>query len=45
MSNGRITNFSFAKSEFNLGSFSPDIILVKKTQEHNTFELIGCLKS
>ena len=44
MSNGRITNFSFAKSEFNLGLFSPDIILVKKTQEHNTSELIGCFK-
>ena len=44
MSNGRITNFSFAKSEFNLGSFSPDIILVKKTQEHNTFELIDCIE-
>ncbi len=44
MSNGRTTNFSFAKSEFNLGSFSPDIILVKKTQEHNTFELIGCIE-
>ncbi len=44
MSNGRITNFSFAKSEFNLGTFSPDIILVEKTQEHKTSELIGCLK-
>ncbi len=44
MSNGKITNFSFAKSEFNLGTYSPDIILVKKTQEHNTFELISCLK-
>ncbi len=41
--NGKITNFSFSKSEFNLGSFSPDIILVKKTQEHLTLELIECL--
>ena len=44
MSNGRITNFSFSKSEFNLGSFSPDIILVKKTQEHKTIELMSCLQ-
>ena len=42
--NGNITNFSFTKSEFNLGSFSPDIILVKKTQEHSTSELTECFK-
>ena len=43
-SNGRITNFSFSKSEFHLGSFSPDIILVKKTQEHSTLDLIKCFE-
>ena len=44
ISNGKITNFSFTKSEFNLGSFSPDIILVKKTQEHSTVELLECFQ-
>ena len=44
ISNGNITNFSFSKSEFNLGTFSPDIILVKKTQEHDTAELISCFQ-
>ena len=42
--NGKITSFSFSKSEFNLSSFSTNIILVKKTQEHNTAELIECVK-
>ena len=42
--NENITNFSFSKSEFNLKSFSPDIILVKKTQEHSTLELIECVE-
>ena len=41
--NQKITNFSFTKSEFNLSIFSPDIILVTKTQEHTTFELIKCV--
>ena len=41
--NGKITSFSFSKSEFNLSSFSTNIILVKKTQEHNTAELIECI--
>ena len=44
VTNDRITNFSFTKSEFNLGSFSPDIILVKKTQEHSTIELLECFE-
>ena len=44
ITNGNITSFSFTKSEFNLGSFSPDIILVKKTQEHSTSELIECFE-
>ena len=42
ISNGKITNFSFTKSEFNLGTFSPYVILVKKTQEHSTVELLEC---
>ncbi len=41
--NGKITNFSFSKSEFNLSLFSPDIILVTKTQEHSTLELVRCV--
>ncbi len=41
---GKITNFSFSKSEFNLSSFSANTILVKKTQEHGTIELFDCVK-
>jgi len=43
--NGKITSFSFSKSEFNLSSFSTNIILVKKTQEHKTAELVECINS
>jgi len=43
--NGKITNFSFSKSEFNLSSFSANTILVKKTQEHETIELFNCVKN
>lgn len=43
--NEKITNFSFSKSEFNLSPFSTNTILVKKTQEHETFELIECVKN
>ncbi len=43
--NGKITSFSFSKSEFNLSSFKTNTILVKKTQEHKTFELIECINS
>jgi lipopolysaccharide export system permease protein len=42
--NNRITSFSFSKSEFNLASFSTNTILVKKTQEHKTEELLGLYK-
>ena len=42
---GKITNFSFSKSEFNLSSFSANTILVKKTQEHETIELFNCVKN
>ena len=41
--NNRITSFSFSKSEFNLSSFSTNTILVKKTQEHKTIELLECI--
>ena len=43
--NNRITSFSFSKSEFNLASFSTNTILVKKTQEHKTEELLDCIKA
>ena len=43
--NGKITSFSFSKSEFNLSSFKTNIILVKKTQEHKTTELVECINS
>ena len=43
--NGKITSFSFSKSEFNLSSFKTNTILVKKTQEHKTLELIECVLS
>ena len=43
--NGKTTSFSFSKFELNLSSFSTNIILVKKTQEHKTTELIECIKS
>ena len=41
--NDNLTNFSFSKSEFNLTSFAPDIILVTKTQEHLTKDLFICI--
>lgn len=43
--NNRITSFSFSKSEFNLASFSTNTILVKKTQEHKTKELLDCINA
>ena len=43
--NEKITTFSFSKSEFNLSLFTTDTILVKKTQEHSTFELGKCVKN
>ncbi|WP_440919840.1 LptF/LptG family permease [Candidatus Pelagibacter sp.] len=42
ISNENITNFSFEKSEFNLSPFTSNTILVKKTQEHSTKELMEC---
>ncbi len=45
LSNGKLTNFSFSKSEFNLNPYSTNTILVKKTQEHKTNELIRCAAS
>ena len=43
MIDGTLTNFSFSLSEFNLEIFSPNTILVKKTQEHLTNEIINCI--
>ena len=43
--NGKITKFSFTKSEFNLSSYSNNTILVKKTQEHKTIEIVKCIKT
>ena len=43
--NGKITKFSFSKSELNLSSYSNNTILVKKTQEHKTLELIECINT
>ena len=40
-----ITSFSFSKSEFNLSIFSTNTILVTKTQEHKTVELLECVFS
>ena len=37
-----LTSFSFSKSEFNLSIFSTNTILVTKTQEHKTVELLEC---
>ena len=41
--NEKITNFSFSKSSFNLSTFSSNTVLVKKTQEHKTIELLECV--
>ena len=43
--NGKITKFSFTKSEFNLSSYSNNTILVKKTQEHKTIDIVKCIKT
>ena len=43
--NGKITKFSFTKSEFNLSSYSNNTILVKKTQEHKTIEIVKCIRT
>ena len=40
-----LTSFSFSKSEFNLSMFSTNTILVTKTQEHKTVELLACVFS
>ena len=40
-----LTSFSFSKSEFNLSMFSTNTILVTKTQEHKTVELVACVFS
>ena len=42
--NNKITNFSFAKSDFNLSSFRTDVITSNKIQETKTTKHIACLK-
>ena len=41
--NDKVTNFNFSKSQFDLSSFSTNTILVTKTQELSTKELIICI--
>ena len=41
--NDKVTNFNFSKSKFDLSSFSTNTILVTKTQELSTKELIICI--
>ena len=43
--NDKVTNFNFSKSQFDLSSFSTNTILVTKTQELSTKELIICIAS
>ena len=43
--NGKITNFSFKKSDYNLGEMNTHLIVHKKLQEQSTKELIRCVKN
>ena len=40
--NGRISEFEFSKTDFNISKFSSSTITQKKTQENSTKELIEC---
>ena len=40
--NGRISEFEFSKTDFNISKFSSSTITQKKTQENSTKELIDC---
>jgi|TARA_B110000259_G_scaffold83830_1_gene97852 lipopolysaccharide export system permease protein len=40
--NGRISEFKFSKTDFNISKFSSSTITQKKTQENSTKELIEC---
>ena len=43
--NNKITNFSFAKSDFRLGEIKSHFIVDRKLQEQSTGELLKCIKS
>ncbi len=43
--NGKITNFSFSKSDYNLGEMNTHLIVHKKLQEQSTKGLIECVKN
>ncbi len=42
---GKITNFSFSKSDFGLGDMNSHMVVHKKLQEQPTESLINCIKS
>ena len=41
--NNKITNFSFAKSNFPLNNFKTNTTTYKKTQELSSFQIFHCL--
>ena len=43
--NNKITNFSFAKSDFRLGEMESHVVVHRKLQEQPTLELFRCVKS
>ena len=43
--NDKITNFSFAKSDFRLGEMESHVVVHRKLQEQPTLELFRCVKS
>ena len=43
--NNKVTNFSFAKSDFRLGEMESHFIKHRKLQEQSTLDLINCIKS
>ena len=43
--NNKITNFSFAKSDFRLGEMESHVVVHRKLQEQPTLELFSCVKS
>ena len=42
---GKITNFSFSKSDFGLGDMNSHLVVHQKLQEQSTRSLIDCVKS
>ena len=43
--NKKITNFSFSKSDYNLGEMNTHLIVHKKLQEQSTKAIINCVKN